>query len=264
MASQDDPSAVAPYPQPPSYLWSQFTDENEAAITELRDKHEAETGEPCTPGTIVPDVPDALAALQPPELPPNGRWRVFGQMYSLSNQLPSLEEQGVVRLGAPIPPDSAEKDAHARKVFELKKLTKSLLLNFLELAGILAINPRDAADKLADLQTVFFNMHQHINEWRPHQTREALISMLQAQLERTRNETRALHEVTDSVRKTLVGLADVEDPLAGGGGSTAAAAGPKADSKAAPSQSASTQKSEAKPKRSRQDDVWAALEETFG
>ncbi|CAK7235310.1 Mediator of RNA polymerase II transcription subunit 7 [Sporothrix bragantina] len=263
MASQDDPGAVAPYPQPPSYLWSQFTEENEAAINELRDKHEAETGEPRTAGTIVPDVPEALAVLQPPEPPQNGRWRVFGQMYNLSNQLPSLEEQGVARLGVPIPADSAEKDAHASKVFELKKLSKSLLLNFLELAGILAINPRDAADKLADLQTIFFNMHQHINEWRPHQTREALISMLQAQLERTRNETRALHEVTDSVRKTLVGLADVEDPLAGSAGNTAGTGAAAAESKAA-SQSASTQNTEAESKRSRQDDVWAALEETFG
>ncbi|CAK7212771.1 Mediator of RNA polymerase II transcription subunit 7 [Sporothrix eucalyptigena] len=179
-------------------------------------------------------------------------------MYTLSNQLPSLEEQGVVRLGAPIPPDSAEKDAHASKVFELKKLSKSLLLNFLELAGILAINPRDAADKLADLQTIFYNMHQHINEWRPHQTREALIAMLQGQLERTRNETRALHEVTDSVRKTLVGLADVEDPLSGSGSGNSTAA---ADSKTAPQK---PEQPRAESKRSRQDDVWAALDETFG
>ena len=154
-----------------------------------------------------------------------------------------------MRLGLAIPSDSAEKDAHASRVFELKKLSKSLLLNFLELAGILAINPRDAAAKINDLQTIFYNMHQHINEWRPHQTREALIAMLQAQLERTRNETRALHEVTDSVRKTLVGLADVEDPSAGGKGAGLPSAEPRADA-------GST--------RSRHDDVWAALEETFG
>lgn len=174
----------------------------------------------------------------------------------LSNQLPSLEEQGVARLGAPIPPASAEKDAHASKVFELKKLAKSLLLNFLELAGILAINPRDAADKLADLQTIFFNMHQHINEWRPHQTREALIAMLQGQLERTRNETRALHEVTDSVRKTLVGLADVADPLAGG---DAAAA-----TKPATKETVSGPLSAADTERRRHEDAWAVLDDTFG
>ncbi|KIH88752.1 mediator of RNA polymerase II transcription subunit 7 [Sporothrix brasiliensis 5110] len=261
MASQEDPSgAVAPYPQPPSYLWSQFTEENEAAIQELRETHAAATGEKTTAATIVPDVPEALAALQPPEPPPNGRWRVFGQMYTLNNQLPSLEEQGVARLGAAIPTASAEKDAHASKVFELKKLAKSLLLNFLELAGILAIHPADAADKLADLQTIFFNMHQHINEWRPHQTREALISMLQAQLERTRNETRALHEVTDSVRKTLVGLADVEDPLAKNG----AEARPRSQQAKTDSLLAPAARTAAEAERRRQEDAWAALDETFG
>ncbi|KAL1898472.1 Mediator of RNA polymerase II transcription subunit 7 [Sporothrix stenoceras] len=261
MASQDDPNgAIAPYPQPPSYLWSQFTEENKAAIQQLREKNAAETDEETTAATIVPNVPDALAALQPPEPPPNGRWRVFDQMYTLSNQLPTLEEQGVERLGAPIPPASAEKDAHASKVFELKKLSKSLLLNFLELAGILAINPGDAADKLADLQTIFFNMHQHINEWRPHQTREALISMLQAQLERTRNETRALHEVTDSVRKTLVGLADVEDPLSAKNDTAA-----QSQLQSQPtSQANSTPQSAVEAERKRQEEVWAALDETFG
>ncbi|CAK7269184.1 Mediator of RNA polymerase II transcription subunit 7 [Sporothrix epigloea] len=257
MASQDDPSAVSPYPQPPSYLWSQFTEENDAAINVLREQYAAETGEPLAASSVVPDVPDALSVLQPPEPPASGRWRVFGQMYNLSNQLPSLEEQGVVRLGAPIPSDSAEKDAHASKVFELKKLSKSLLLNFLELAGILAINPRGAADKLADLQTIFFNMHQHINEWRPHQTREALISMLQAQLERTRNETRALHEVTDSVRKTLVGLADLKESPTGVGVTKI-----EPDNKAAVLQSAQNIAPELK--ETRQDDTWAALDEMFG
>lgn len=179
--------------------------------------------------------------------------------------MPSLEEQGVARLGAPIPPASAEKDAHASKVFELKKLSKSLLLNFLELAGILAINPGDAADKLADLQTIFFNMHQHINEWRPHQTREALISMLQAQLERTRNETRALHEVTDSVRKTLVGLADVEDPLSGkNGASQSQTTTQTLSATQTSSQSKSTQQTAEEIERSRQREVWAKLDEMFG
>lgn len=128
----------------------------------------------------------------------------------------------------------------------------------MELAGILAINPGDAADKLADLQTIFFNMHQHINEWRPHQTREALISMLQAQLERTQTETRALHEVTDSVRKTLVGLADVEDPLSAKNRATA-----QSQSQTA-LQPKSTPQSAAEAERKRQEEVWAALDETFG
>ncbi len=177
----------------------------------------------------------------------------------LSDQLPTLEEQGVTRLGAAIPSASAEKDAHASKVFELKKLSKSLLLNFLELAGILAMNPSDAANKLADLQTIFFNMHQHINEWRPHQTREALITLLQSQLERTRNETRALHEATDSVRRTLVGLAKVEDPIEG-----SASVGDGADKSRATNVTPAKTMALESTERIKESQMWKALDETFG
>lgn len=260
MADQEETAAsLAPFPQPPAFLWTQFTQDNVDKMADLRTKYEAASGQTLSAASVLPadtPIPDEISVLQPPPPPETGRWRVFGQLYSLGDQLPTLEEQGVPRLGAAIPSAAAEKDAHASKVFELKKLSKSLLLNFLELIGILSINPNGAADKLEDLQTIFFNMHQHINEWRPHQTREALISMLQAQLERTRNETRGLHEVTESVRRTLVGLAGAE--VGEKEDSSTKAALPKAIHSATADES-SLQASE----RLRQKEIWASMDEAF-
>ncbi len=98
---------------------------------------------------------------------------------------------------------------------ELKKLAKSLLLNFLELVGILAMNPRDATEKLEDLKTLLINMHHNINQWRPHQTREALIALMQTQLERTQNETKALREATENARRVLEGACQHRGPRRG-------------------------------------------------
>lgn len=154
-----------------------------------------------------------------------------------------------------VPSTSAEKDAHANKVFELKKLSKSLLLNFLELAGILSTNPNDATKKLADLQTIFYNMHQQVNEWRPHQTREALIALLQCQLEKTRNETRALQEVTDSVRRMLVGFAGIQGP-----NSTTGSSDFPLDATSRYGIDCNLDRSA----HARAGELWAVLDETFG
>lgn len=54
----------------------------------------------------------------------------------LEDQLPNLEEQGIQRLGP-----EQEQDRHRDRALELKRLAKSLLLNFLELLGVLSIDP---------------------------------------------------------------------------------------------------------------------------
>lgn len=53
-------------------------------------------------------------------------------------------------------------------MLELRRLSKSLLLSFLELVGLLAVNPEQYADKTADIQTMLFNIHHLINQYRPH------------------------------------------------------------------------------------------------
>ncbi len=115
------------------------------------------------------------------------------------------------------------------EAFELKRLAKSLLLNFVELNGVLGLNPASAGDKLADVRTLFINMHHNINKWRPHQTREALITLMQTQLERTQNEAKAAREVTESARRVLEGLASIDLPRGDPGGEPAGADGEPLD-----------------------------------
>lgn len=50
--------------------------------------------------------------------------------------MPNLEEQGIQRLGP-----EQNTDRHRDRALELKRLAKSLLLNFLELLGVLSIDP---------------------------------------------------------------------------------------------------------------------------
>ncbi len=111
-------------------------------------------------------------------------------------------------------PDFGDEKAGKRidEALELKKLSKSILLNFLELVGVVGINPSAATEKLEDVRTLFINMHHNINKWRPHQTREALIALMQAQLEKTQNETKSAREATENARRVLEGLASIEIP----------------------------------------------------
>jgi mediator of RNA polymerase II transcription subunit 7 len=101
----------------------------------------------------------------------------------------------------------------------LKRLAKSLLLNFLELMGIMSVNPEHYAEKIQDLRTLFINFHHLLNEYRPHQARESLILMMEEQLERARGETRGIEAMKEKVEGILRGLGQAK--LADGEGEEA-------------------------------------------
>ena len=54
---------------------------------------------------------------------------------------------------------------------ELKNLAKSVLLNYLELVGIMGVDPAGWQTKVEELRIIFINMHHLLNEYRPHQVR---------------------------------------------------------------------------------------------
>jgi mediator of RNA polymerase II transcription subunit 7 len=92
----------------------------------------------------------------------------------------------------------------------LKRLAKSLLLNFLELMGTLSTTPASAPEKISDLRTLFINFHHLLNEYRPHQARESLIMMMEEQLERSKQETRGIEGMKIKVEGILKGLGDAK------------------------------------------------------
>lgn len=159
----------------------------------------------------------------------------------MEDQLPNLEEQGIQRLGP-----EQEQDRHRDRALELKRLAKSLLLNFLELLGVLSIDPIQvslrlppsllifpspptsmlqdkpqlthpgkAEEKLNDLRTLLINFHHTLNEYRPHQARESTIALMQEHLDRTRAETAAVREAVERTRRVIEGLGSVEVPPEG-------------------------------------------------
>jgi mediator of RNA polymerase II transcription subunit 7 len=52
---------------------------------------------------------------------------------------------------------------------ELRWLTKSALMNYLELVGIMDVDSAGWTEKIDDLRIIFINMHHLLNEYRPHQ-----------------------------------------------------------------------------------------------
>ncbi|EAA29552.1 hypothetical protein GE21DRAFT_9404 [Neurospora crassa] len=123
----------------------------------------------------------------------------------------------------PLPPSStsapggassgaSSTQTHDTLHLHLKRLSKSLLLNFLELLGIMSLDPAAGSQKAADLRTLFLNFHHVLNEYRPHQAREQLIQLMQERLDQTRAETAANRAVAEKARRVLEGLGSVEIP----------------------------------------------------
>ncbi|KAG9239129.1 MED7 protein-domain-containing protein [Amylocarpus encephaloides] len=199
---------AASFPAPPPF-WKEFTEENLDRISKLRVSQTFDNLKNFNPATTLPlkllEPPPELRYLQPPDPPAKGQYRCFGDQYDLNIPLPSLDEQGITSLYTP-PSTPGSDGKHGDRAFILKRLAKSLLLNFLELVGILSVNPDQAPEKIQDLRTLFINFHHLLNEYRPHQARESLILMMQDQLEKSRAETKGIMDMKGKVESILEGL----------------------------------------------------------
>lgn len=128
----------------------------------------------------------------------------------LKDELPSLEESGIQRLKPTSNGTSASlADSNRDRTLNLKRLTKSVLLNFLEFVGVASIDPDGTAEKADDIETILINIHHACNEYRPHQAKEKLIQTMQTRLDQIRNETAAVNAVTDKAKRVLEGLGSI-------------------------------------------------------
>lgn len=173
------------------------------------------------------DLPPELQYLVPPAPPTAGIYRSFGDSYSVVDVLPALEEQGIEQLypsgfdQAPVEDkdgpdantnaaaepgvfaDGTQSEWTLDRAFHLQKVAKSLLLNFLELVGVLSVDASQYGRKMEHIRTLFINAHHLVNEYRPHQARETLIVLMEEQLRRTRAETQGIYETKSRVEAVL-------------------------------------------------------------
>lgn len=143
MADDDQAENIvsSTFPPPPPF-WKDFTADNIARIADLK-QEQAESQRIEDASTIrLAGLPPNLRNLQPPLEPESGEWRVFGSNYALIDELPRLDGKGIRKL-FPDPEERDQDGKHFDRATILKRLAKSLLLNFLELVGVLGISPLD-------------------------------------------------------------------------------------------------------------------------
>ncbi|KAJ5172041.1 Mediator complex subunit Med7 [Penicillium capsulatum] len=191
---------------PPPPLWKHFTRENLDKLDQIkteasrdRDDGRAHRTKEWSPAELrALDVPPELRFLVPPEIP-SGEYSVFGELQTLSTSLPSLKEQGIDQLYPDPATDSSQDPAQPSQplnhAYYLLKISKSLLLNFLEFCGILSVSPEQFEAKVEDMRNLFINAHHLLNLYRPHQARESLIMMMEEQLERSREEIKQMDKI---------------------------------------------------------------------
>ncbi|KAI9826607.1 MAG: Mediator of RNA polymerase II transcription subunit 7 [Thelocarpon impressellum] len=208
---QNKAATLSAFPAPPPF-YKHFSPDNLERLKELQEVESTSAGAPA-------DIPPELRFLVPPVPPETGNYRCFNDIYHIEDTLPSLSASQIEQLYPSTPPPSSNNPApsltperNASRAFYLTKIAQSLLLNFLELVGILSVDPSQYAPKIHDLRTLFLNAHHLLNEYRPHQARESLALRMQEQLDRCRAETRAIRDAKARVEAVLENLrSEVEE-----------------------------------------------------
>ncbi|KAK1147904.1 Mediator of RNA polymerase II transcription subunit 7 [Aspergillus melleus] len=212
--AEGQPRALNTAFAPPPPLWKHFTPDNIKKLEEIKkEASKGEDGKPTkkkwSPSELrALELPSELHYLAPPEIPTSGQYSVFGELQSISTNLSSLESQGIEQLYPE--PSSVDTDREPgsqprplNHAHYLLRISKSLLLNFLEFVGILAVDPEQFQPKVEDLRNLFINAHHLLNLYRPHQARESLILMMEEQLSRTREEIQQMDKLKAEITETL-------------------------------------------------------------
>lgn len=202
MASSASNEISSLYPAPPPYI-KFFTEEN---VKKLPEYIKNKTASSDTNGEqIVNDetnvVTNELEFLIPPEMPKSEKYRAFGSVWQIKDKLPDLATMGITQLYQKA--EDGELTNYQYKIQELRRLLKSLLLNYLELVGSLSINPSLYEAKVEHIRTILINIHHLLNEYRPHQSRESLIMLLEEQLEYKKDEIKNIDETCEQVKDKL-------------------------------------------------------------
>ncbi|KAK9369984.1 MED7 protein-domain-containing protein [Lipomyces kononenkoae] len=196
----DDQSAAlaSAFPPPPSFYKAYTADATNALANALASSE-------------LP--PNDLACLLPPSPPDAGSgpddrpatYRSLGHKWSTKDILPTLKDLGIPELFSNASSDEAGSDPSYR-VSELKQLTKSLIIKYLELVGVMGISPEQFPERVEEIRIILINMHHLLNEYRPHQARESLIIMMEEQLERKHAQISKAKHACEHMESVLASL----------------------------------------------------------
>ncbi|KAF2200582.1 hypothetical protein GQ43DRAFT_456335 [Delitschia confertaspora ATCC 74209] len=194
------------FPQPPPF-YKYFTPSNLARLQQIQGGVDTDTSASSHPLSLsqILNLPPELRYLVPPEPPAEDEaYRVFGETRRLNQSPATLESWGYERLYPP--PSSLTTSTWTRtRQQHLLTLTRSALLSFLELLGILAVNPAPEQwqEKMTDIAALVANAHSIINEYRPHQARETLIRQMERLVERKKSEVEGVRQVKLKIQEAL-------------------------------------------------------------
>ncbi|SGY20167.1 BQ5605_C017g08505 [Microbotryum silenes-dioicae] len=149
--------------------------------------------------------------LEPPRLDwvlERGSYNVFGQVWPVNDQLPSLREMGVEELWDPNQTDRKQ---------SLQTLLQALLVTYHQLVTSLLAPPRSIKDDTKGLPSdperfverirlIGINLHHLINELRPVQAKESLKAMMRTQIEQRKARTNAIQQKCQEMNQALASL----------------------------------------------------------
>ncbi|OAD69663.1 hypothetical protein PHYBLDRAFT_66118 [Phycomyces blakesleeanus NRRL 1555(-)] len=126
-------STGSAWPDPPSF-YKRYTAENVEKLKKAR-----KTGiYPETPISL-PPLPDFLLKSLEPPTPPTDSYKIFDQTWQVEDRLATLNELGVKQLFP---------EGQIDRIKELKKLNRTLIVQYLGLLDILVNNPDEARETL--------------------------------------------------------------------------------------------------------------------
>jgi mediator of RNA polymerase II transcription subunit 7 len=190
-----DPSLpAAPYPAPPPF-YKAFTTANLALLDDISNTSTTDTEQK--------PLPLPLAYLNPPPPPtssdPEATYPTFQIPQPLHPHPTHPPPEILLYSPSTLHPTSPSLPS-SNPATLLLRLTKSLLLNFLELISIMSETPEAGVEKIEDVRKIMINVHGVLNGWRPHQGREEVRGMLEGVLEEGRVEVEGVERGVESVR----------------------------------------------------------------
>lgn len=218
-----------PFFPPPPPFYQNFTTENQDRLQEAKKDAGIDiTADDSTSATLSTEqilaLPTELRYLIPPEPPKDeDEFKVFGAMTKAkgSDTFTKTMEWISRTLSAdytltgweyaqlyPSTDASSSASSSLDRQRYLFRFLRSILVAYIELLGIVAVNPTSEHkdDKLKDILTMVANMHALINEYRPHQARETLIREMERQVERKKKEIEGVKKMKDRVAEVLEGF----------------------------------------------------------